>query len=114
MDVEFAQLSDRGKVREGNEDYLGYVQPASPAEVRTRGWLFVLADGVGGHDFGEVASHTAVESVLERALAAATARLTELPGLPGLPGSARIRYRPLTPGPTGARRNDIKEGTAVG
>jgi serine/threonine protein phosphatase PrpC len=64
MDVEFAQLSDRGKVREGNEDYLGYVQPASPAEVRARGWLFVLADGVGGHDFGEVASHTAVESVL--------------------------------------------------
>ncbi|HXJ16856.1 MAG TPA: protein phosphatase 2C domain-containing protein [Candidatus Polarisedimenticolia bacterium] len=64
MDVEFAQLSDRGKVREGNEDYLGYVQPASPAEVRARGWLFALADGVGGHDFGEVASHTAVESVL--------------------------------------------------
>jgi serine/threonine protein phosphatase PrpC len=64
MDVEFAQLSDRGKVREGNEDCLGHVQPASPADVRARGWLFALADGVGGHDFGEVASHTAVESVL--------------------------------------------------
>jgi protein phosphatase len=33
--------------------------------VRSHGWLFVLADGVGGHDLGEVASHTAVESMLE-------------------------------------------------
>jgi serine/threonine protein phosphatase PrpC len=64
MDVEFTQLSDRGKVREGNEDYLGYVLPASPEEVRARGWLFALADGVGGHDLGEVASQTAVESLL--------------------------------------------------
>jgi protein phosphatase len=65
MDVEFAQLSDRGKVRDGNEDYLGYVQPASPEEERARGWLFAVADGVGGHDFGEVASHTAVETLLQ-------------------------------------------------
>lgn len=64
MDVEFTQLSDLGRVREGNEDYLGYVQPASPEEVRARGWLFALADGVGGHDLGEVASHTAVETLL--------------------------------------------------
>lgn len=64
MDVEFAQLSDIGKVRQGNEDYLGYVAPATPEEARSRGWLFTLADGVGGHDLGEVASHTAVESVL--------------------------------------------------
>lgn len=64
MDVEFTQFSDLGRVREGNEDYLGYVQPASPEEVRARGWLFALADGVGGHDLGEVASHTAVETLL--------------------------------------------------
>jgi restriction system protein len=38
----------------------------------------------------------AVESVVERALAAATGRLSELPGLPGLPGTARVRFRPLT------------------
>jgi serine/threonine protein phosphatase PrpC len=64
MDVEFAQLSDLGRVRQGNEDYLGRVVPGTPEEVRARGWLFAVADGVGGHDLGEVASHTAVESLL--------------------------------------------------
>jgi PPM family protein phosphatase len=65
LDLEFTQLSDLGLVREGNEDYLGSFLPATPAEVRSRGWLFALADGVGGHERGEVASRTAVESVLD-------------------------------------------------
>jgi serine/threonine protein phosphatase PrpC len=64
MDVEFAELSDVGKVRQGNEDFFGHAAPATPQRVRSHGWLFVLADGVGGHEFGEVASHIAVESVL--------------------------------------------------
>jgi len=64
LDVEFAQLSDPGRVRDHNEDYLGYVCPTTPGEMHSRGCLFVLADGVGGHDKGEVASRTAVESML--------------------------------------------------
>jgi serine/threonine protein phosphatase PrpC len=65
LDLEFIQLSDPGLVREGNEDCLGNLPPATPAEVRSRGWLFALADGVGGHERGEVASRIAVDSVLE-------------------------------------------------
>jgi serine/threonine protein phosphatase PrpC len=65
MDLEFAQISDLGRVRTGNEDYLGSVQPDAPERIRSHGWLFAVADGVGGHDLGEVASHTAVESILE-------------------------------------------------
>src|ERR1700693_743534 len=64
MDVEFTQLSDRGQVREGNEDYVGHVLAATPERARSHGWLFALADGVGGHDLGEVASRMAVESIL--------------------------------------------------
>lgn len=64
LDLEFAQLSDPGNVREHNEDYLGFVQPQSPEQVRSHGWLFALADGVGGQDRGEVASSVAVETLL--------------------------------------------------
>jgi len=65
LDIEFAQLSDPGRVRDHNEDFLGYAAPASEEQARTHGWLFTLADGVGGHDRGEVASRVAVECMLE-------------------------------------------------
>ena len=65
LEIEFAQLSDPGLVRGHNEDFLGHVAPDSPEKVRSHGWLFALADGVGGQDLGEVASRTAVESMLE-------------------------------------------------
>ncbi len=64
LDVEFTQLSDPGRVREHNEDYLGYVLPHASEQLRTHGCLFALADGVGGQRKGEVASQMAVESVL--------------------------------------------------
>lgn len=63
MQVEFSQLSDTGQRREHNEDYLGQVLADTIERARTHGWLFALADGVGGQDRGEVASRTAVESV---------------------------------------------------
>jgi len=64
LEVEHAALSDCGKIREHNEDYLGRVIPATAEEGRARGWLFALADGVGGQAQGEIASRTAVESLL--------------------------------------------------
>ncbi len=63
LDVEYAQITDPGRIREHNEDYLGFVPAESPEEAHARGWLFVLADGVGGQERGEVASRLAVESV---------------------------------------------------
>ena len=64
LELEFAHLSDRGRAREGNEDSLGQVIPATPAQVHSHGWLFVLADGMGGHEDGEIASRLAVETML--------------------------------------------------
>jgi protein phosphatase len=64
LDVEFTQLSDPGTQREHNEDYLGYVLPYTPDQLRSHGCVFVLADGVGGQQKGEVASQLAVETVL--------------------------------------------------
>ena len=64
LDLEFAQASDCGRVRDHNEDYVGYALPAVPEQEQTHGWLFALADGVGGQQLGEVASRTAVEALL--------------------------------------------------
>jgi protein phosphatase len=64
LDVEFTQLSDSGRSRDHNEDYLGYVLPYTPVQLRSHGCVFVLADGVGGQQKGEVASRLAVEAVL--------------------------------------------------
>jgi protein phosphatase len=64
LELEFAELTDPGKVRSQNEDYIGHSRPASQAELRSHGWLFALADGVGGHDRGEVASSTAIHTLL--------------------------------------------------
>ena len=64
LDVDFDQLSDTGLVRDHNEDSIGYLSPETPDSARERGWLFVLADGVGGHDRGEVASRMTVDSMV--------------------------------------------------
>lgn len=61
--VEFAHKSDPGLKRGHNEDFLGYSVPESTDQIRRRGWLFAVADGVGGQELGEVASRTAIETL---------------------------------------------------
>jgi protein phosphatase len=69
LHLEFGQYTNPGRLRGHNEDYLGCVLPDAdgpdgPGQRQSHGWLFALADGVGGEQLGEVASETAVESVL--------------------------------------------------
>jgi serine/threonine-protein kinase len=66
MEVTFAQLSSVGPVRVKNEDYLGHWLPTTEEDLRERGVLAVLADGVGGQGHGEVASRLAVETALTK------------------------------------------------
>jgi protein phosphatase len=65
LDVQFGQASDFGKVRTNNEDAMGTFIPASRQQTRSHGFLFVVADGVGGMDLGEVASATAVSTLTQ-------------------------------------------------
>lgn len=58
-----AQRTDIGRIRESNEDNLASVIPTDPEVLATKGALFVVADGLGGHKKGEVASDIAVRSI---------------------------------------------------
>jgi len=65
LDVQYGQASDPGKVRTNNEDALGSFIPVSRHQARSHGFLFAVADGVGGLDLGEVASSAAVSVVIQ-------------------------------------------------
>lgn len=61
--VRFAVLSDLGLRRQNNED-AATVRIAPDSDVfEQRGHLFVVADGMGGHAVGELASRIATESL---------------------------------------------------
>lgn len=63
MRLEYATQSDTGRVRENNEDCFGAFVPDEEAALRSRGALFVVADGMGGHRGGEIASRIAVRTI---------------------------------------------------
>lgn len=65
LDVQYGQASDPGKVRTNNEDAMGCFIPVSRHQVRSHGFLFAVADGVGGLDLGEVASATAISVITQ-------------------------------------------------
>ena len=61
--LDVAQLTDVGRKREHNEDNMAYVIPKDMQVMAKKGALFIVADGMGGHAAGEVASEIAVDTV---------------------------------------------------
>src|SRR2546422_11117766 len=61
--LDVAQLTDVGRKREHNEDNMAFVIPKDPQVMASKGALFIVADGMGGHAAGEVASEIAVDTV---------------------------------------------------
>ena len=57
--------SDIGKKRTNNEDRSDAFEPQDSRELNQSGRLFVVADGMGGHQQGEKASSFAVETLLK-------------------------------------------------
>ncbi len=61
--VEYAALTDVGFRRSNNQDSMVSVLASSDEQWRRRGHLFIVADGMGGHAAGELASKLAVDTI---------------------------------------------------
>ena len=61
--IDGAMLSHPGRVRELNEDVVVYRMPTADDPLARLGMLAVVADGMGGHAAGEVASQIAAQTI---------------------------------------------------
>ena len=57
-------VTDTGCARAHNEDSIRFVQPSASVLRKRMGCLAIVADGMGGHASGEVASSIAVETIV--------------------------------------------------
>jgi protein phosphatase len=67
--VDSSMRTDQGRVRDHNEDFVASHLPANPKEASQNGLLYIVADGVGGSDAGEIASRFATERTIHYYLA---------------------------------------------
>ncbi len=75
--VDFAVLSDVGMRRANNQDAATALQADSIERLQSRGHLFVVADGMGAHAAGELASRMAVDKIPHQYLKRSTVGAAE-------------------------------------
>src|SRR6516164_9544596 len=63
LTIEYASLTDVGVRRSHNQDQHALLPAADGAQWDQRGHLFVVADGMGAHAVGELASKIAADNI---------------------------------------------------
>ncbi len=63
MEIVGAMRTDVGLVRERNEDAVAWIRPQDENVANSQGSLALVADGMGGHAAGEVASALAADTI---------------------------------------------------
>ncbi|MGQ9525239.1 MAG: Stp1/IreP family PP2C-type Ser/Thr phosphatase [Armatimonadota bacterium] len=59
----FGAKTDLGLVRENNEDKFDFMEPEDPELLATRGCVYAVADGMGGHAAGQIAAEMALKTL---------------------------------------------------
>lgn len=62
-DIKAVVVSDLGNIRTNNEDMGLFFKIADENVIREKGYILIVADGMGGHNAGEVASKMATEII---------------------------------------------------
>src|SRR5262245_24469522 len=62
-EVSVSLITDVGCLRDNNEDSSACITPGQSERLASKGVLAIVADGMGGHSAGEIASRLAVEVV---------------------------------------------------
>lgn len=65
LSVSVGAKTDMGRVRENNEDKYEFFIPDDEGELASRGMIFVVCDGMGGHEAGQIASELAVKTFID-------------------------------------------------
>lgn len=73
----WAARTDIGRVRENNEDKYDFFLPEHPSQVALRGRLWAVADGMGGHNAGQIASEFALKILVRNYFAPGGSEDTE-------------------------------------
>lgn len=60
----WAARSDIGRVRENNEDKFDFFLPDDAPTLAAKGRLWAVADGMGGHNAGQIASEAALKTIV--------------------------------------------------
>jgi len=64
-ELEIGAVSELGRVRDINEDNFLFLNPQSPFLLAQRGALYAVADGMGGHASGQIASELALRTFFD-------------------------------------------------
>jgi len=62
--IRFGVKTDLGRIRENNEDKFDFYEPEDPTLLAARGCFYAVADGMGGHAAGQIASELALKNVI--------------------------------------------------
>ncbi|MBB6049035.1 protein phosphatase 2C domain-containing protein [Armatimonas rosea] len=63
-ELAFAARTDIGRVRENNEDKYDFFTPDDAPTLALRGRLWAIADGMGGHSAGQIASEAGLKCLI--------------------------------------------------